>query len=1179
MKEAPSSVFFCMACKKRGGKPHYMVEAPGAGGYIQWLVKARGFWYNGYGKVSPVGLFSKSVQTVYEGGTTMKKSGRFLSALLAAVMVGQMGVVVGMADGETTDSSIPKCVNCSGATDHGMVGHTVTDVNGCEYGMHWLSNAGTLQSNDNTLQGGTGTNYFYPTTETTTINCSGTKNVFVFESIPQGGSVTVIVKSGFEGLIQIYIPNGSSYSDDFMVDIPSGEVIEERILTLKNGVTIYGMAFVNENGETPYTGKISIGPMPAESMPSIQKDENNNITITPSDTGDRYTYRWEIKQGEKQISFDIKEKAEIPNAPTEPGIYDYTCTVIENATGRTAPYSIPGKVVGCSVASQLVDEPKAINGSEEITLKSDTTITVEGTKVYNLEAVTYTNSPCADHTTDRNHGYKTTWEMTTSVEGVTVTPKGTMTIDGTKLSAETEKTVSLKVTVTRDKDTKSESVSFCVKGKKTAETPPPGPDKPGDSTEENKSEPPEITFTDDSNNTNKLQGNTVDIVIDNESAVPVSYKYTAGAETGNYTFKWTLDWKDHPGETPKYINFQQVDSSVTVIINSKPEAGTKDTLILTATPNVIDKAQKAAAVQTTQVDNATRDTSSNPSIVMNITNLDKAVGNSCTRTPSELQIINLPVTYSILTSDLAKPQEMPLSYQVLNWGDTCTDATHKDEDHIGQVTWTIVETLEPEWAKITQDGKITFYGDRLPKPENELTVKVVVTGNNKPVDTTAKITVKRDKQCNKVIQIKTDKTPIEGATTVDITSKDAVELYKLVDGSVTETGKCEFGDEVHESSKNHKIVWEYDNLPNGAKVERKEVKDADDKVNPNAINLLVNGSSFPKGTSTIKLKAYVASDPNTKYVVSIDVSKPSTSSGSGSSSKDPDYSDWYQWQDIEKDIDKARKGATVKVNLKDNTDMPFYIFDDLRGEDISLQMKVSGGYTWTVNGKTVKKLPGNQVWVALGVKSYSNSKMTALCRDTKIKSFELENNGSFYGDMRLTMNLGSSYAKKTAYLYSYDEAKNKLTYNSSAKADDSGNVDFVFTRSLGAYVVTSKALYGESAVSTGGGTVGSGNNPTTVYPPVVSVPASKPPTASGAPGNSSSSSSESSSSSSEPAPPPLEPSSDPDATPVDTVVEPEPEKTTIPILVPALILAIAGVITATVLVVRNNRGKDGFDIE
>ena len=56
---------------------------------------------------------------------------------------------------------------------------------------------------------------------------------------------------------------------------------------------------------------------------------------------------------------------------------------------------------------------------------------------------------------------------------------------------------------------------------------------------------------------------------------------------------------------------------------------------------------------------------------------------------------------------------------------------------------------------------------------------------------------------------------------------------------------------------------------------------------------------------------------------------------------------------------------------------------------------------------------------------------------------------------------------------------------------------------------------------------------------------------------------------------PAEPSSTPDTTPTDTKTEPE-QKAKIPVLVPVLILSIAGVITATVLVVRSGRGKEDF---
>ena len=285
-----------------------------------------------------------------------------------------------------------------------------------------------------------------------------------------------------------------------------------------------------------------------------------------------------------------------------------------------------------------------------------------------------------------------------------------------------------------------------------------------------------------------------------------------------------------------------------------------------------------------------------------------------------------------------------------------------------------------------------------------------------------------------------------------------------------------------------------------------------------------------------------------------------------------------EWESFEDKIDDARRGSTLRMSLNGNTDCPFYIFDAIRGRDLTLELKVDNNYTWTVNGKSLKKLPSNLIYLSLDVEKYRNSKMISLCRGNDVKAFQLGHEGSFYGDMKLTMDVGAGNAKKTMFLYSYDEDKEKLTYCTSAIADSRGDATFTFTRSLGAYVVTSKAPYGENPVSSGGGVVGSGSRPSTVYPPVASstprpstsVPPPSSSSSASSSSESSSSSSESSSSESIPAPPPS--SSEP-AEPVDTSTQPE-EKQGIPFLVPALILAIAGVITATVLVVRSGKGKE-----
>ena len=470
----------------------------------------------------------------------------------------------------------------------------------------------------------------------------------------------------------------------------------------------------------------------------------------------------------------------------------------------------------------------------------------------------------------------------------------------------------------------------------------------------------------------------------------------------------------------------------------------------------------------------------------------------------------------------------------------------------GTVVWSI-DSAADVWADIDQNGKVTVNGASIPSYTNTITVTASVTANNVTQTGTATLTVTRPKKCDKTI---TGLSAITGEGTISVSSGTVTKTYTV---TPTETGSCEYAaGEAHDTLKNHTIKWEiYSGSRSGISV------NADTGV------LTVDGSKLSRGsTYTIYLRAYLESDPAKKSECSIKISR--TGSSGGSTSSDDDDSDSSQWDSIQKKIRNADKGDTIKVSLGSNTELPSYVLEELRGENVTLQMTVSGGYVWTVNGKTVKKIPSYQIYIPLDVKEYSNSKMLKLCRDYDVEGFQLTHTGSFYGDMKLTVDVGSKYAKDTLYLYSYNESSNKLTYRSSAKADSDGEVTFLLTSSAGKYVITSKALYGESAVSGGGGTVSSSST-STYIPPASSSTASS--------STSSSSSSTSSESSSEPLPP-EEPSSSSqeESEPTDTQPEEDEKKGGIPVLVPILIIAIAGVITATVLIVRGSgKKKDGSD--
>lgn len=1203
--------------RKSGEKPHYMVEAPRRDGICGGWSSGKRFGIIDRQKIHPPGFLGK----VYKGGIVMKGKKKLLSVLLAAALVGQMGVVVGVSN---TGDTAPAC----NQSDHGMNGHKVTSVNGCESGMHWLGGTGALQ-------GGTGRNYFYPTASNTTINCTGTKNV-------------IILKNSFLEEITIL-----EFGEDDVLYIPTDIIVDtseetESVRIIKQGTDGIEIGTISLK---PGVTNVTTGELPR----GLGAKLSDQLVVTDiTNAVGELTYLWQYNSGNGGTDF-----TDIPNvdtgknsidAETENGKWIYRCIVVDEA-GQVVTTNKVTKEVGCAYTPNFVTDIKATTTNADNTKIEWTTGTPFNLEANDEAAYTFVLSNPAEYTGDycdktdgNDHGYKPVWGIRENpVAGVTLT-NGQLVVNAKEVETGTHDVklaVSIGKTdaegfkagyvkndivfrlekaapsVTPPEPTEPEPPESSEPENPGGETtdktegedknPPPStgenpgettdpekpdvdtkPENPGSNQPDTKPEEPTISVEGDTDGNSGSAPNKINLDKDSEN---FSFQYkvnVSGGTEGQYQFTWTLKTKTGE-EKPDYIKVTHNGSNLATVDIDKdklPSEGVEETFILTATakPKAVAKMSKVRVANT--VDPKNGELTANYEITVKAApNTNQGAGDTapaaCTRTIKQVTITPKD-TALIHFEENATNKIIEWKYD-FTWNNDCSALNCNHEETVDLI-WKIKTTGSTEWAiqegavnTAQKTGNIKIISKGIPKTAGnkisfEAYTKKADGTEDKQVTTVGEITITRDPMCtvpiNKISITGTDEGP---ANIGVVKGKKAYGQYKP---SITygEGGICDKEDHI-ETEKDHKpnVEWEISNVTLGDKECDDNTKNAF-TIDENG-KLTINGSKLIAGkTYSVKIRATAGGQYDVR-TVTVTCTAP-TSSGSSSSDDTTDDTDWYQWQDFEDDISDAKRGSTVKVNLRDNTDMPFYIFDEVRGRDVNLQMKVSGGYTWTVNGKTVKKLPENQVWVALGVDSYKNSRMSTLCRSYDVKSFQLENKGSFYGDMKLTMNVGSSYAKKTMFLYSYDEDKNKLTYCSSSKADDTGDVSFVFARSLGAYVVTSKALYGESAVGSGGGTVGgtgSGNSPTTVYPPVASVPASKPPASS----SSSSSSSSQSSSSSEPAPPPAEPSSTPDTTPTDTKTEPE-QKAKIPVLVPVLILSIAGVITATVLVVRSGRGKEDF---
>lgn len=1033
-----------------------------------------------------------------------------MKRLFSVLLAAALTAQMGMVAGFGAD--------CGTNNDHGKNGYVKVACG--ETTTHWLG-GGT------TLTGGGGTNYFY-VTGGETVQCGTGENIIVAQKMP---TTQVTINDFTFGQDKLYICGADSLTPDPDTDayllMNDGDCIVE--------IGVGGSSSIPTNNiaeDLPADSSLSFAP---SSSLSINLNQPGTISTSLKKQGQGTpTYSWEKStdagvtwtpiSGAKDASYTVP--SEDTTAPTV-GL-QYRCTVMDEI-GQTDSVITTVNVVGCTVTASfnsgysIPNQNISNTGNKQVSLPNVNAIVNIG------------NESCTmNHT---GHGYSVVWATTQT--GVTISGD-TMTLTSENFSVG-DNAVTLTATLKKE-------------GQDVA-APPTTQD---------------YTFT-----------------VTREAA-PVAPTCNAHATLGAITV-------DNGGKT---ITGENGDTSFTVAMNVA--GGTSPCQVHDADANhgyTVEWELTPAVEGVTLVENGNSGTlkiekeklpiptQTTASLTAKLMRDGQPTGPSATTSVSFQQIAcqAKPVGITLTTPARTTPEVVvdhsnaaatvfnPFTAAVTGWTGECSEHTTSG-DHNKSISWSLASA--PQGVTINSaTGDLTVDGTKLTQEKTTVRVMATVTANGESKTGAADVTLSTTiLECGKNVK----EVKINGKNELSFTTTGTVtEDYTA---EITVDGQCTL--ENDPSHVHAAATWNVIKLgiPNGTNVQGITITAVDSKTG----RLTIPGGNLPVGQPVkVTLQATATGKNGQAQTATHEVTITRTAPPpppSSDNTESVEETNRREWESFEDKIDDARRGSTLRMSLNGNTDCPFYIFDAIRGRDLTLELKVDNNYTWTVNGKSLKKLPSNLIYLSLDVEKYRNSKMISLCRGNDVKAFQLGHEGSFYGDMKLTMDVGAGNAKKTMFLYSYDEDKEKLTYCTSAIADSRGDATFTFTRSLGAYVVTSKALYGENPVSSGGGVVGSGSRPSTVYPPVASstprpstsVP--PPPSSSSASSSSesSSSSSESSSSESIPAPPPS--SSEP-AEPVDTSTQPE-EKQGIPFLVPALILAIAGVITATVVVVRSGKGKE-----
>lgn len=191
------------------------------------------------------------------------------------------------------------------------------------------------------------------------------------------------------------------------------------------------------------------------------------------------------------------------------------------------------------------------------------------------------------------------------------------------------------------------------------------------------------------------------------------------------------------------------------------------------------------------------------------------------------------------------------------------------------------------------------------------------------------------------------------------------------------------------------------------------------------------------GTAVITATAADGSGANASCTVTVS----RYSSGGGSSSSSTSLSD----RAID-DIQDARPGDTVEITLRPGrTTLEREVFEELAGQDITLEIDAGDGVLWTVNGLDIPedtRLHDLDLDVDLGDSGIPATVLNAVTGEIGTVQLSLAHDGEFGFTMTLSAPLGRDNADYWANLYWYNERTEELEFQQAARIANDGTAEF-----------------------------------------------------------------------------------------------------------------------------------------
>ena len=193
------------------------------------------------------------------------------------------------------------------------------------------------------------------------------------------------------------------------------------------------------------------------------------------------------------------------------------------------------------------------------------------------------------------------------------------------------------------------------------------------------------------------------------------------------------------------------------------------------------------------------------------------------------------------------------------------------------------------------------------------------------------------------------------------------------------------------------------------------------------------------GTITIQNNQFTMPDGNVEIQAIFDRN---SSGGSSTPTKTPS-------QQATDKIESAKEGSTVEITLRTGqTKLDKEVFEALAGRDVTLEISLPGGVSWTVNGQDIPEntdLTDLDLGVTLDASTIPVSVINTVTGAVDTIQLSLKHDGEFGFTMILSAPLGETNAGYWANLYYYNTRTRALEFQSASKIATDGTASFPFS--------------------------------------------------------------------------------------------------------------------------------------